>query len=177
MAYALDEFCGECRAILKSGQPLEKGLPQMAERLGRLLENDDFIAATFKPEDDFTKKILFHDDETDFYVMAHVHQGPKEGPPHSHGASWAIYGTAMGVTGMKDWERVNPAGEEAAKLKVAEHYELRKAQARGYGPHAIHSTIHPAKAWVVRVTGTNLDLLPRYRFKKGRDEIVATAGA
>ena len=108
-------------------------------------------------------------------MLAHVHQGPKEGPPHSHGASWAIYGTAMGVTGMKEWRRVNPEGEEAAELKMAEHYELRKGQSRGYGPHMIHSTIHPAKAWVIRVTGTNLDELPRYRFKKGRDRILETA--
>lgn len=175
MAYTLEDYCSECRAILKSGEPLAKGLPQMQERLARLLANPDFVAATFKPEDDFTKKELFHDKETDFYVLAHVHQGPKEGPPHSHGASWAIYGTAMGVTGMKEWQRVNAESEEGATLRVADHYELHKGQSRAYGPHAIHSTIHPAKAWVIRVTGTNLDELPRYRFNRKRDRIVETA--
>jgi predicted metal-dependent enzyme (double-stranded beta helix superfamily) len=177
MAYVLEAFCDDCRGFLKSGRPLDEILPQMAEKLGRLLENDAFVAQTFKSEDDFSKKILFHDDETDFYVMAHVHQGPKEGSPHNHGASWAIYGTAMGVTGMKEWDRLNPQGEEAARLAMRKQYELRRGQARGYAPHAIHSTIHPAKAWVVRVTGTNLDVLPRYRFKKGRDEIVQAASA
>jgi hypothetical protein len=147
----------------------------MAEKLTQLLANPDFVTATFKPEDEFSKKELFHDPETDFYVLAHVHQGPKEGPPHSHGASWAIYGTAMGVTGMKEWLRVNPDGEEAAELRMAADYELAAGQSRGYGPHMIHSTIHPAKAWVVRVTGTNLDALPRYRFNRKRDRIVEAA--
>lgn len=172
MAYTLAEFCGDCRAILKSGRPIESGLPEMAERLARLIDNPEFVAATFRPEDEFTKKELHHDAETDFHVLAHVHQGPKEGPPHSHGASWAIYGTASGVTGMKEWARENPSGEEAATLRLTSQYELRKGQSRGYGPHVIHSTIHPAKAWVIRVTGTDLDVLPRYRFKKGRDRIV-----
>jgi hypothetical protein len=30
----------------------------------------------------------------------------------------------------------------------------------------IHSTAHPEKAWVIRVTGTDLDALPRYHFRK-----------
>jgi hypothetical protein len=36
----------------------------------------------------------------------------------------------------------------------------------------IHSTAHPKKAWVIRVTGTDLDNLPRYRFRPKMDKIV-----
>lgn len=176
MAYSLDDFCGDCRSILKSGGPLDKGLPLMAEHLERLLANADFVAATFSREDDFNKRLLYRDGETDFRVLAHVHQGPKEGPPHSHGASWAIYGTALGVTGMKEWIRVNSGGDgEGAVLQVFRRYDLAKGQSRGYGPHMIHSTLHPGKAWVIRVTGTDLDDLPRYRFNKKRDRIAETA--
>jgi hypothetical protein len=175
MGYTLENYCADCKAILKSGEPLAKAVPAMAAKLSLLLTNPDFVATTFKPEDDFSKKVLFHDPDTDFYVLAHVHQGPKEGPPHSHGASWAIYGTAMGVTGMKEWQRINAEGEEAVSLRMADHYELKAGQTRGYGPHMIHSTIHPAKAWVIRVTGTNLDELPRYRFNRKRDRIVEAA--
>ena len=174
MAYALDDFCGDCRTLLKS-HPLQAALPRMADNLARLLDNPAFVDATFKPEDDFAKKQLHHDTEHDFHVLAHVHQAPKEGPPHSHGASWAIYGTALGITGMKEWDRVNPEGEEGAVLRMAERYDLAKGQSRGYGPHRIHSTIHPGKAWVIRVTGTNLDVLPRYRFNRKQDRIVDTA--
>lgn len=175
MATTLEEFCGFCRASLKSGIPLSEALPEMAEKLAGLLANPEFVSAAFKPDDDFSKKVLHHDQETGVYVLAHVHQGPKEGPPHSHGASWAIYGTALGVTGMKEWQRTNPETEEAVELRVASHYELRKGETRAYGPHAIHSTIHPGKAWVIRVTGSNLDVEPRYRFSKKRDRIVETA--
>jgi hypothetical protein len=31
---------------------------------------------------------------------------------------------------------------------------------------SLHSTAHPNKAWVIRVTGTDLDVLPRYHFGK-----------
>lgn len=175
MAYTLDQFCSDCRKILKSGEPLADSLPQVSERLGRLLANPDFVAATFKPEDEFTKKELFHDPELDFRVLAHVQQGPKEGPPHSHGASWAVYGTAMGVIGMKEWQRTNPEGEQAAVLRMVKRYDLTQGLTGSYGPHVIHSTIHPAKAWVIRVTGTDLDHLPRFRFNKSRDRIAETA--
>lgn len=175
MAYTLDQFCTDCSALIGSGKPIAESLPVMSEKLGLLLANPAFVAATFKPEDDFSKKLLHHDPATDFYVLAHVHQGPKEGSPHSHGASWAIYGTAIGVTGMKEWRRTNPESEAGATLVMSEHYELKTCQTRGYGPHMIHSTIHPAKAWVIRVTGTNLDELPRYRFNRNRDRIVEAA--
>ncbi len=175
MVYALDDFCRDTRAIVKSSQPLELGLSAVADRLAALLANETFVAQTFKPEDDFAKKQLFHDPETDFYVLAHVHQGPKEGAPHSHGSSWAVYGTAKGVTGMKEWRRTNREDEPAAVLQLVDQYELAAGQTRGYGPHRIHSTRHPGQAWVIRVTGTNLDNLPRYRFNKQRDSLVDAA--
>ncbi len=175
MAQTLETFCAECTTVLKDGRPLAEALALMSAGLAQLLDNQDFVAATFKAEDDFSKKLLHHCLETDFRVLAHVHQGPKEGPPHSHGASWAIYGTALGVTGMKEWQRVNPETEEAAVLRMRERYDLTKGMSRAYGPHTIHSTIHPAKAWVIRVTGTDLDVLPRYRFKKNRDSILEAA--
>jgi hypothetical protein len=45
------------------------------------------------------KREFWHDQETDAYVLAHV---PEVGNPHSHGASWAINGTARGVTEMTE---------------------------------------------------------------------------
>ena len=171
----LETFCARCRAVLESGQPLATGLPVMAAHLARLVADPAFVAATWQPGDTFAKKALYHDPDTDFHVLAHVHHGPKEGPPHSHGASWAIYGTALGVTGMKEWRRINAADEAGAVLALTERYDLVAGEARSYGPHLIHSTIHPGTAWVIRVTGTNLDVLPRYRFDRKRDRIAEPA--
>jgi hypothetical protein len=165
MAYTLDEFCSESRALLKA-QPLMDALAQMSERLGRLLSNPAFVAETFSDDMPPGRRVLYHDPETDFYVLAHVQEGKKTGKPHSHGASWAIYGNAREHTEMTEWRRVNPESEDHAVLKQVSRYRLEPSQTKAYGPGVIHSTAHPEKAWVIRVTGTDLDVLPRYHFRK-----------
>ena len=162
MAYTLDQFCGESHAILKS-KPLAGALPQIADRLAQLLSNPAFVAATFSTDMPPGKRVLHHDPELDFYVLAHVQEGGKTGKPHSHGASWAIYGTARGVTEMTEWRRINGTDEEGAVLEKAKEYALGPGQTQAYGSGVIHSTAHPQKAWVIRVTGTDLDAIPRYR--------------
>jgi hypothetical protein len=171
--YALDEFCSEGRALLKA-QPLMDALAQMSERLGRLLSNPAFVAETFSDDMPPGRRVLYHDPETDFYVLAHVQEGKKTGKPHSHGASWAIYGNAREHTEMTEWRRVNPESEDHAVLERVSRYRLEPGQTRAYGPGVIHSTAHPEKAWVIRVTGTDLDVLPRYHFRK-QDRILEKA--
>jgi hypothetical protein len=165
MAYTLDEFCTESRAILKT-QMLPNALPEVAERLGRLLSNPAFVSEIFSDDMPPGRRVLHHDPETDFYVLAHVQEGKKVGKPHSHGASWAIYGNAREHTEMTEWRRTNPEGEDHAVLAATSTYRLGPGQTKAYGPGVIHSTAHPEKAWVIRVTGTDLDALPRYHFGK-----------
>jgi hypothetical protein len=173
MPYTLDQFCADSRAILKSA-PLPAALPQVAERLSQLLANPDFVSATFSDDMPPGRRVLHHDPDTDVYVLAHVQQGGKSGKPHSHGDSWAVYGNARAVTEMTEWRRVNPPGEDHAVLEAASRYSLRPGQTRAYGPGVIHSTAHPETAWVIRVTGTDLDKLPRYHFGK-QDRILEQA--
>jgi len=115
---------------------------------------------------------LWHDPATDVYVLAHVQEGGKVGKPHSHGASWAIYGTARGVTEMTEWRRTNPASEDNVVLEKSRQYALGPGQTQAYSSGLIHSTAHPQKAWVIRITGTDLDAIPRYRFRAKTDKIV-----
>jgi predicted metal-dependent enzyme (double-stranded beta helix superfamily) len=165
MAYTLDDFCADSRALLKA-QPLTAALPPIADRLARLLANPAFVSGTFNEDMPPGKQLLHHDPELDFYVFAHVQQGGKTGKPHSHGASWAVYGNAKNVTEMTEWRRVNPESDDHAELVAVTKYGLGPGQTKAYEPHLIHSTAHPQKAWVIRVTGTDLDHLPRYRFGK-----------
>ncbi len=165
MAYTLDQFCTDARSILKA-QPLADALPEVAERLGELLVNPAFVAETFSDDTPVGKRELFHDPELDFHVLAHVQEGGKIGKPHSHGTSWAIYGNAMNLTEMTEYRRVNPENEEHVVLAPASTYALRPGQTRAYGPNVIHSTAHPQKAWVIRVTGTYLDTLPGFHLRK-----------
>jgi predicted metal-dependent enzyme (double-stranded beta helix superfamily) len=173
MAYTLEQFCTESGTILKS-KPLASALTQVADRLARLLAYPDFVAETFNAEMPPGKRVLHHDPELDFYVMAHVQEGGKTGKPHSHGSSWAIYGNARASTQMTEWRRANPASEDHAELLATSKYSLGPGQTRAYGPDVIHSTAHPERAWVIRITGTDLDKLPRYHFGK-KDRILESA--
>jgi hypothetical protein len=173
MAYTLNEFCTDSRAILKA-QSLGDALPQIADRLSRLLANPAFVTGTFNDDMPPAKSVRHHDPELDFYVLAHVKEGGKKGKPHSHGSSWAVCGNAKNVTETTEWRRINPEGEDHTELAAASKYSLRPGQTKAYGPGVIHSTAHPEKAWVIRVTGTDLDNLPRYHFGK-QDKILKKA--
>jgi hypothetical protein len=75
---------------------------------------------------------------------------------------------------MTEWRRANPESEDHAVLEPVSRYCLGPGQTKAYGPGVIHSTAHPEKAWVIRVTGTDLDVLPRYHFGK-QDRILEKA--
>jgi hypothetical protein len=173
MPYTLKDFCGDLSVILKSKR--EGGLPDIASKLSVLLANPVFVSETFSDDTPTGRRELWHDPESDVYVLAHVQEGAKVGKPHSHGASWAIYGTARGVTEMTEWRRVNGNDEEAAVLEKAKEYALGPAQTQAYASGVIHSTAHPQKTWVIRVTGTDLDAIPRYRFRPKTDKILERA--
>jgi hypothetical protein len=173
MPYALQGFCADLSAILKSKR--DSGLLDIGSKLSMLLANPTFVSETFSDDTPIGRRELWHDPETDVYVLAHVQEGAKVGTPHSHGASWAIYGTARGVTEMTEWRRVNGADETGAVLEKTKEYALGPGQTQAYGAGAIHSTAHPQKTWVIRVTGTDLDAIPRYRFRPKTDKILERA--
>jgi len=172
MEYTLNAFCADCRKILRAQLPLPQALPQIAERLAELLANPAFVAEAFSEDTPAGQRVLHHDPDTDVYVLAHVQPAGKTGSPHSHGASWAVYGNARGFTDMVEWRRKNAPSEDHAVLEAVDRYRLQPGQTRAYGPDVIHSTAHPQKAWVIRVTGTDLDAIPRYRFRATRDKIL-----
>jgi hypothetical protein len=83
----------------------------------------------------------------------------------------AVYGNAKNVTEMTEWRRTNPESDDHVELVATTKYGLGPGQTRAYGPNAIHSTAHKDKAWVIRVTGADLDKMPRYHFGK-KDKIL-----
>jgi hypothetical protein len=174
MSYGLDAFCADLHEILVAKG--HAGLSAIAEKLKLLLANPDFVTATFAGSS-APQRVLYHDDVTDAYVLAHIQSAGKSGVPHSHGASWAIYGNARGDTEMTEYRRVNPESEDHAVLEAYDRYLLRPGQTRAYGPHVIHSTAHPDGAWVIRVTGTDLAKAPRYYFRAKKDRVLETSAA
>ncbi len=106
MSSAFDRFTADLVATLKAKGLA--GLSDIAEALKPLLRDSEFAAIAF-PDETVRKRVLFHDPGTDVYVLAHIHEAGKRGRPHSHGASWAVYGNVTGFTDMTEWRRSNPS--------------------------------------------------------------------
>jgi hypothetical protein len=174
MSAAFDRFTTELVHILK--RKGAEGLADIAELLQPLLRDRDFADLAF-PDASVRKRVLFHDEETDVYVLAHMHEAGKTGRPHSHGASWAVYGNVKGITEMTEWRRTNPSSEPHAVLEPVLRYRLNPGEARAYPPHLIHSTAHASDARVIRITGTDLDRIARFGFNPEHDKIVTPAAS
>jgi len=78
---------------------------------------------------------------------------------------------------MTEYRRVNPEHEDYAVLEVSDRYRLSPGKTRAYAPHQIHSTAHPEGAWVIRITGGDLDKVPRYYFRPKKDKVLQTPEA
>ena len=164
MSYTLDGFCRDCHAALKA-DPGPGGREAVRGLLERLLAERDFLAehVLSAPSGRHT---LYEDPELGFVVLAHVNPVAGKSPPHDHGASWAVYGQVTEHTDMTEWRRT-AGGEGApgsASLEVARRYRLEPGHAGVYDVRAIHAIDYPAGARFVRVTGTDLETVPRLKF-------------
>jgi len=163
MAYTLDAFIADCRTTLaRDGGPA--GREQLRANLEKLLGNSDFVRQY--ADDDLPNgvTVLYEDDKLGFQVLAHVYNKARVSPPHDHGASWAIYGQATKYTDMIEWEREdNGADPKHAKIKPVKKYRLTPGKAGIYQDGTIHSIDYPDYARFIRVTGTDLDKIPRIK--------------
>jgi hypothetical protein len=171
IAYDLAPFCALLReAVTTRGVA---GLADVERALSELLLDPAFVAAAFDAAAPVPKKQLAFEPVTGAYVLAHMHAPGRAGAPHTHGESWAVYGTAYGATMMTEWRAVDDGNPAGRALTATERYTLAPGQTHAYHSGAIHSTEHAVPSWVIRVTGTNLDGVARYRFDAKRDRIVA----
>jgi len=171
MAYDLDQFIADCRATLQR-DPGPAGREEVRVKLERLLANQDFINAYCGDDQPRGLKLLYEDKDLGFQVLAHINDKARVSPPHDHGASWAIYGQATKYTDMIEWEREDDGNDPAhAELKPVKRYRLNPGHAGIYQDGKIHSIDYPDYARFVRVTGTNLDAIPRVRFDLNTGEI------
>jgi predicted metal-dependent enzyme (double-stranded beta helix superfamily) len=164
MPYDLDQFVSDCRSILKR-DPGPGGREEVRTRLERLLSNKEFVEEYCGEHVPRGLKLLYEDPELGFQVLAHINDKARVSPPHDHGASWAIYGQATQYTEMTEWERKDDGSEPGkAKLNPVKKYRLLPGHAGIYQDGTIHSIDYPDQARFVRVTGTNLDRIPRVSF-------------
>lgn len=175
MTYRLDEFCADCREALKA-DPGEGGRETVRQNLEKILRQDSFIAENFGTDAEPGIRTVYRDEETDFNVLMHVYETGKAGPPHDHGASWGIYGQAVGHTDMAMWKRTDGGtGEGDAELARTGEIRLEPGMAAKLDVGDIHSIRFPDGARFMRVTGTDLDAIPTLRFDP--DSKTATVGS
>ena len=156
-------FCGGCRAALigDGGHP---GREAVRRNLERLLADAGFVAERLLPLPP-GRHTLYEDPDLGFVVLAHVLDEALDSPPHDHGASWAVYGQVTRHTDVSEWSRVDGGrGLGSAELAPTRRYRLKPGQTALYDPGAIHSIALPADTRFMRVTGTDLDLIPRLMF-------------
>ncbi|MEP7030961.1 MAG: hypothetical protein ABI830_08530 [Pseudolabrys sp.] len=171
MAYTLDQFITECRTTLER-DPGVAGREQVRLKLEKLLAEPDFIAQYCGDDQPRGMKVLYQDKALGFQVLAHINDKARVSPPHDHGASWAIYGQATKYTDMIEWAREdNGADPKHANLKPVKKYRLTPGTASIYQDGTIHSIDYPDYARFIRVTGTDLDKIPRIKIDLKTGEV------
>lgn len=163
MPFTLDTFAARVRAIL-----LERNDPGGREQVAALLQDAlhdrAFVESLFDAQSP-ERKVVYEDPDLGFCILAHRYTGAKNGPPHDHGPSWAIYGQADGETIMSDWE---PAGTGApgapAPVRKVRDYALTPGVAHVYNEGAIHAPARSGPTRLVRIEGVNLEGVARGRY-------------
>ena len=161
MSYTLDQFAADCRNAIESA-PGAAGRARVRECLERALREEEFLAQHLDPEATGERSVIYEDPELGFCICAHVYRGPKQGAPHDHGPTWAIYGQAAGETEMTDWRIVSPAADgKPAKVEKVRSYKLTPGDAHVYEPGDVHAPYRDGPTMLIRIEGENTEKVAR----------------
>ena len=165
MGEILDAFAAECRGILRRDSG-KAGLQQVSDSLEKILVNREFVQEHLGPDNESPRTLLYEDSELGFCIFAHVHKSGNGSPPHDHGASWAIYGQAVGTTTMTDYELVErPAGGAPGKVRAVRSYDLAPGVSQAYDVGEFHSPKREGETRLIRIEGINLDTITRDKYE------------
>jgi len=175
MEPALEQFVRACRKALRD-QPGPAGRARVARLLEQAVMKPAFRKACFGTGVR-GRRTLYQDLELGFCVLAYDMDEPRVSPPHDHGPSWAVYAQAEAHTDMTEYEREGTGtGPGPAMLKEVQHYRLNPGQAGLFDTGAIHRIDYPAGARFVRVTGTDMETVPRLKYDLEAGEAIEMAG-
>ncbi len=162
MSYTLEELSRDIHQVL-AGDDGPDGMQQVCKLVSKALRDSAFVEEHLTAEQCQPRKVLYEDAELGFCICGHVYPKIRDGKPHDHGPSWAIYGRAAGGTEMTDWEIVEPgAGDTPTLVKPVRTYDLKPGDSHYYAPGDVHSprlTTVPTK--LLRIEGRNLDNVQR----------------
>lgn len=165
MAYTLEQLASDIKATLKKDAG-PSGREQVCGLVSKACLDQDFIAKHLTEEQCKPRKVLYEDPDTGFCICGHVYTDKAEGKPHDHGASWAIYGQAVGMTMMTDWKIIKKgAGEDASLVEPMRTYAMKPGDAMFYDVGFVHSPNRQEPTKLVRIEGANLDHVKRSNIK------------
>jgi hypothetical protein len=161
MSYTLDQFASDCHNALKT-DPGPDGRGKVLGYVKRALNDKEFLAEYLNDSVEKERNVIYEDPELGFCICAHVYRDAKQGSPHDHGPTWAIYGQAMGETEMTDWMVVSPAQDgKPAKVKLDRKYKLVPGDAHLYPEGAVHAPYRAGPTRLIRIEGANTERLSR----------------
>lgn len=164
MPATLASLAADCRRILAANDT-PAGRAQVASLVAQVLRDGAFLREQFAPGMP-ERKILYEDPELGFCILAHEYRGAKEGGPHDHGPSWAIYGQAEGETMMSDFQLLEPASpERPGKVRRTRSYAMRPGDVHVYNEGAVHAPSRSGPTRLIRVEGVNMEKVPRAKYE------------
>jgi len=164
MNHTLDSFAAGVREILRQDNN-PAGRERVAALVRDALQDRDFVESLFD-DDSPERKVVYEDPQLGFCILAHRYKGAKNGPPHDHGPSWAIYGQADGETVMSDWQPVGEAAPgQPRKVKKVREYTLTPGVAHVYNEGDVHAPSRAGPTRLLRIEGVNLEGVARGRYE------------
>jgi hypothetical protein len=161
MAYTLEQMASDIRAVLEKDAGTA-GKETICGIVSKALVDKEFVAQHLTADQCKPRKVLYEDPKLGFCICGHVYGDKAVGKPHDHGSSWAIYGQAVGVTEMTDWDITKPgSGDQPALVKPARTYTMKPGDAKLYDVGNVHSPNRAEPTKLIRIEGKNLDTVKR----------------
>ncbi len=164
MAYTLEQFAADCKAALKA-DPGIGGQEKVRACVEKALKDEAFVekhlGSATKDRD-----IIYQDPELGFCICAHAYGDARQGGPHDHGPTWAIYGQAVGETTMTDWKIVvPPEGEKPGEVVKTDSYVMKPGDAKLYPVGAVHAPYRAGPTKLIRIEGVDTMTVKRTPLK------------
>ena len=166
MSYTLEQFAAECHDALEA-DPGIGGQQKVCDLVQKALGDKAFIETHLGADGLPEREVIYQDKELGFCICAHSYQGAKQGNPHDHGPTWAIYGQAVGETSMTDWKMVKePSGDAPAEVVKTDTYVMKPGDAKLYPVGAIHAPYRDGPTKLIRIEGVDTMTVKRTPIKE-----------
>ena len=158
MTHTLDSLSSTCHELLAAGDtPVARR--RVADALSRALRDPAFVPDVFaRPVGE--RKVTWQDPQLGFCILAHEYGEPREGKPHDHGPSWAIYGQAEGESVMNEFAVVQPG-----TVRKLHSVTMRPGDVRVYDEGEVHAVTHTGPSRLVRIEGRDLTTVQRGTYR------------